>query len=154
MKIQLVAAAGALAAAMAGEPAFATGIEPTVVSTQAQNAAAADYDGKDPETTGCANGATTAATQRTTWGTFELRWSPRCKTNWIRVSNFAGGRDQITFEVWRESPFKSVVTDVPATPGLHWSDMVYAPGCAKGLALFQPYSGPSRDTGLLASSDC
>ncbi|MEU3567873.1 DUF2690 domain-containing protein [Kitasatospora sp. NPDC036755] len=58
-------------------------------TSQAQ--AAGSYDGKDPQSTGCSNNSTTlsSAPLKTSAGdrigTIEMRYSPSCLTQWIRV---------------------------------------------------------------------
>jgi hypothetical protein len=46
-----------------------------------------NYDGKDPNTTGCVSDAITAKSLRdnATGSTLELRWSAKCQTNWTRL---------------------------------------------------------------------
>jgi len=55
------------------------------------------YDGTDPSTTGCANGAQVATHITKSYGTLELRWSPTCKTNWGR---FVGTSNIGIVAVW------------------------------------------------------
>jgi hypothetical protein len=67
----------------------ATGIAALLVNTSA--AQAATYDGTNPSTTGCSSGAYTA---RSAYGSspggthvlVELRYSPKCRTTWARVT--------------------------------------------------------------------
>ncbi|MEA2371082.1 MAG: hypothetical protein QOH12_1476, partial [Solirubrobacteraceae bacterium] len=51
-----------------------------------------DYcSGKDPETTGCATGSTTLASNDLSGARLELRWSPKCKTEWARWIQYPEG---------------------------------------------------------------
>jgi hypothetical protein len=71
-------------------------------------------------------------------GTFELRWSPKCQTNWIQVPHYSGGGSYLRFTVCDYAaggPYCDVFTTQP-TAGLHYGNMVYsrADNCARGVA--------------------
>ena len=71
-------------AALAGAAAL------TMTASTASSAEACwgDYcSGRDPVATGCANDAYTVAHVQLPWVAqrLDLRWSPRCKTNWARM---------------------------------------------------------------------
>lgn len=107
---------------------------------------------KDPVAAGCSAGSTIAdTTPMYTGGTAELRWSPTCKTNWVRISNYSGGNSGLRITVWSSSHRVGFIA--PRTPGNHWGNMVYAPGCARGEVLYVD-SGNDHHTARLASSDC
>lgn len=117
------------------------------------------YDCKDPEQTGCATGATNAAsTTRSIGGrtvTFELRWSSRCATNWVRVRNWPSGRTRLQIDVsdvWRGVWAKFAVPR-PIGAGTHWGNMVYSPAnsCAVGAV---DYAGDAGYEVALQSSEC
>jgi hypothetical protein len=51
-----------------------------------------DYcSGKDPVVTGCNTGAKTFAAKELSGARLELRWSPRCKTEWARWIQYSSG---------------------------------------------------------------
>lgn len=107
---------------------------------------------KDPVTTGCSSGSTIADTAPMyNGGRAELRWSPTCRTNWVRVSNYSGGDSALRITVWTSSDRVGFVA--PGTPGNHWGNMVYAPGCARGEVLYVDSDG-AHHTARLQSSDC
>lgn len=119
---------------------------------QAASCSGRGCNGMDPSVTGCSAGSTIADTDRMfTSGTAELRWSPTCKTNWVRVSNYAGGDSALRITVWTGGERVGFVA--PGTPGNHWGNMVYAPGCARGEVVYVDEDG-SHHTARLKSSAC
>jgi hypothetical protein len=119
---------------------------------QAASCSGRGCNGKDPVQAGCSAGTTIADTAPMfTSGTAELRWSPTCKTNWVRVVNYAGGQSALRITVWTGSD--RVGFPAPGTPGTHWGNMVHAPGCARGEVAYVDRDG-SHHTARLASSDC
>ena len=105
--------------------------------------------GLDPHATGCDSGSTRSDSQSTPWGTADLRWSPTCRTNWIRI-NLNQHVDRLDIVVWRTSDGKSApYRNDDAGAGWHWGNMIYAPGCARGIVYI---NGTARAT--LQSSDC
>lgn len=62
------------------------------VSTYAATCSGTGCNGKDPQSSGCASGATTVATAYFTGGYVELRWSATCQTNWARVVSTSGNK--------------------------------------------------------------
>jgi hypothetical protein len=93
------------------------------------------YDCGDPVDSGCSANATTVDSQTTSKGTFELRYSRSCSTNWVRVGNFAGGSQPLYLYV--EDSDRGVYAGFEAAPtrGLHYGNMVWSPAanCARGL---------------------
>ncbi|WP_242225141.1 DUF2690 domain-containing protein [Bacillus cereus group sp. BfR-BA-01380] len=49
-------------------------------------AATFQYDGTDPETTGCAKSATTVQSLYLQGATLELRYSSSCRTAWAKIT--------------------------------------------------------------------
>lgn len=121
------------------------------------------YDCKDPEATGCASGATNVDSATRTVGgrsvVFELRWSSRCVTNWIRVRNWPSGRTRLQIDV-ADYP-RNVFADYAVRrnssgyigAGTHWGNMVYSPAdhCAIGGV---DYAGDTNYEVVLRSSRC
>jgi Protein of unknown function (DUF2690) len=93
------------------------------------------YDCDDPVDAGCSANATTVDSQTTSKGTFELRYSRSCSTNWVRVENYAGGSEPLYLYV--EDSDRGVYAGFEAAPtrGLHYGNMVWSPAanCARGL---------------------
>ncbi|MEU0241537.1 DUF2690 domain-containing protein [Nocardiopsis sp. NPDC006198] len=122
------------------------------------------YDGADPQATGCSAGATTAAQATRDGMTFQLRWSPSCQTNWVRILNYPGNvppsqRDGLWMDVHdRDRPHKESFTGSTSISGTRWGNMVYSPGdnCTWGMinysnVFFDPNYG-HYDLSLLSSS--
>ncbi|KJK49669.1 hypothetical protein UK23_13035 [Lentzea aerocolonigenes] len=119
---------------------------------QAASCSGRSCNDKDPVATGCSSGSTVAdSSPMYPSGTAELRWSPTCKTNWVRITNYPGGDSGLRITVWSSSDRVGFIA--PGTPGNHWGNMVYAPGCARGEVLYVAKDG-SHQTERLASSDC
>jgi hypothetical protein len=89
-------------------------------------------DNRDPAQTGCSSGSTVADAVNTRQGRMELRWSPACRTNWVRITGFTGDTQRIDINVWQRSTGITVRYLADPSPGTHWGNMVYSPGCAKG----------------------
>ncbi|MGW4206390.1 DUF2690 domain-containing protein [Lentzea sp. NPDC004789] len=107
---------------------------------------------KDPVATGCSSGSTVADSKPMyPSGRAELRWSPTCRTNWVRITDYPGGDSALRITVWAGNDHVGFVA--PGTPGTHWGNMVYAPGCARGEVLYVARDG-SHQSERLASSDC
>lgn len=110
--------------------------------------------GEDPADTGCADTAITVDSQNTPKGKFELRYSKECKTNWMRVGNYAGGAGTGRLMLSVTQPGDSPINFTTSpTPGTHYGDMVVSPGdnCAKGMADWS--KEPAVDVSL-ESSGC
>lgn len=119
---------------------------------QAASCSGTGCNGKDPVAAGCSGSTTVADTAPMfTGGKAELRWSPSCRTNWVRISNYSGGDSALRITVW--SSQGNVGFIAPGTPGNHWGNMVFAPGCARGEVLYVDSDGVHR-TARLQSSDC
>lgn len=91
-------------------------------------------NGQDPGTTGCAKGATTAATaeirdgQNRVVGWVDLRWSELCATNWARVEN-TSGQPHLLMRTYLRDTTGSVIeeTVVEARGQGFYGKMWYAP---------------------------
>ncbi|WP_157084152.1 DUF2690 domain-containing protein [Millisia brevis] len=121
----------------------------TVVSTLglAGQASAAPTSG-DPLSTGCANGAQTIWQQQVLGGgTIQVRYSPACGTNWVRISGATNRQSEAGIYSartgWRYSP------SYGRSPSTYWTPMVWAPGseCVFFYAKIQPVNGALYDTG-------
>ncbi|MFD6055389.1 DUF2690 domain-containing protein [Agromyces sp. NPDC060279] len=98
------------------------------------------YRGKDPQSSGCSAGSYTVKS----WGlynskygqyqgTAELRYSPKCGTNWIRVtSNVAGNevRGEIITNYGASGAYRQGSGIVINRVRTDWSTMIEAPGSA------------------------
>lgn len=102
----------------------------------------------DPQATGCANGASTI--WQHTWlgyGTVEVRYSPNCGTNWVRVSGATGRPSEAGIysgaSGWVYSP------SYFSSPSQYWTWMVSAPGtaCITFYAKLVDGSGSLLNTG-------
>jgi hypothetical protein len=102
--------------------------------------------GRDPSSTGCANGSRTVASTEVSFvvtypgtdpsseevkaGWLDLRWSPTCKTNWARLT------------LYRDAPFSELVATQDSGYAQHyrtaghfgntgggtfWTNMIYSP---------------------------
>lgn len=131
---------------------------PSAVNTSsAATCSGVGCDHKDPVDTGCATGSTVVDRKSTGKGTFELRWSSKCQTNWVQIPNYTGGGQYLKFEVcdYYNASGDSVCVPFTAqpTPGLHYGNMAYSRtnNCAKGSAR---WGSGSQDVVRLASSKC
>jgi Protein of unknown function (DUF2690) len=98
-------------------------------------------NGLDPEQTGCAADAYTVKVSGGTvsfrTGSVELRYSPRCGTNWARVSSIVGNA-RLTISIRRTTDGLFYFTVGSGTR--LWSPMVYAPNVkAKGCGSANNY---------------
>ncbi len=106
-----------------------------LLPASAASAAGYSYDGTDPAQTGCANGATTLPGYPkpimdvdTQVGTYEVRYSASCGTNWVRVNNwYSSGTALVRMIFAREGAGGYYITDETAN-GAMWTTQVYAPG--------------------------
>ncbi|MGW4209448.1 DUF2690 domain-containing protein [Lentzea sp. NPDC004789] len=92
-------------------------------------------DDKDPEATGCASGAVTAAAVTSSKGRIELRYSSTCGTKWVRIPSYAGGSTRpdgkLQIRVWDRPRNVYVNFWASAGTGSHWGNMVYSPGVTR-----------------------
>jgi hypothetical protein len=120
----------------------------TLAITPASAATCSGYscDYQDPAATSCSSGSYTVKSAPVTYGgiqygTVELRWSPTCQTNWSRLTISAGGSNPQHYDrqawVARQSPDAAVGFDWTSDGSPIYSDMLYAPGCAKASATIQ-----------------
>jgi hypothetical protein len=109
----------------------------------AASCSAGGCDYQDPATTGCSTGSYTVVSAGVfsagvRYGTVELRWSPTCQTNWSRLTINAGAANPNHYDrqawVHRQSPAASIGFDWTGDGSVIYSDMLYAPGCAKAYA--------------------
>jgi hypothetical protein len=123
-----ILAAGFASAAPAAAAADEAGITATCSGTACDN--------KDPVDSGCAASGSSVASKQTSKGTFHLYYSSTCKTNWVRVPNYAGGGTRLELSVWDVPRNKIVRYYASTSAGLHYGNMVYSPGsnCAHGFA--------------------
>jgi len=88
-----------------------------------------DYcSGKDPVSTGCANGAITVSATNFAGGRLELRWSPICKSNWARMEIYPGGF-AYTLSAVQDTGYSQNEQWAAGTPGpgTYWTYMIYSP---------------------------
>lgn len=83
-----------------------------------------NHHGTEPVASGCANGAYTIATRKMPYRnmTLEVRYSPACATNWIRIPQMYGG---VRFYLASDAMGPSIAV---TQSGSHWTNQVYAPG--------------------------
>jgi len=123
---------GAVSAALALIATLALGAAPAY-------AAGTSYDNTDPASTGCASGSSAIKTYpinrlgtSTSVGTLEVRYSPGCVTNWVRVYNTLAGTYASKWMDRDAGPGLAYnQTAAIYDPGVGWSygDQLYAPGC-------------------------
>lgn len=100
----------------------------------------------DPLSTGCANGAQTIW-ENTYFGSgkVEVRYSPSCGTNWVKVTNAAGRQSEAGIASqasgWQWSP------SYGNSPNAYWTPMVYAPGSA--CVTFRVKIGNANGIGMM-----
>ena len=93
-----------------------------------------DYcSGKDPNATGCANGATTFASANLGYGTLDLRWSPTCKTEWARLYVYPTRTLAPGYVIAEQStgytqtgPIYAIASWSPQSETV-WTPMIYSP---------------------------
>lgn len=136
-----------LAAAM-----VVTAMALTTAAMQPADAAATGYrlDRTDPAQTGCATGAYSFggrnlySSNGTRVAYMEVRYSPKCLTNWVRVYNYTYIGDTLK-SIQRKQKPSVWVTTPDTTHGWTYSMQVYAPGSTcvyVGVALLgKPGSG-------------
>ncbi|TSD93045.1 DUF2690 domain-containing protein [Skermania sp. ID1734] len=110
--------------------------------------AAQAYPSGDPLSSGCANGSTQTISRAVVGGaTIEVRYSPTCGTNWVRVSN-VGGRAS---EAGINSPYSGWQwsRSYAQSPNSYWTNQVYAPGntCILWQARVVPPGGITAQSG-------
>ncbi|MGN7132523.1 DUF2690 domain-containing protein [Rhodococcoides corynebacterioides] len=103
----------------------------------ASPASAAPTSG-DPLSTGCANGA------QTVWesyvfggGTVQVRYSPSCGTNWVKVTGATNRASEAG--IWSNRTGWQYSPSYGRSPDAYWTPMVWAPGseCVKFYAKLQ-----------------
>lgn len=163
-RLALMAAPSLVLLAAAAVPAAADTTGPERVQTDTPPSVMHVYDGADPEATGCSAGATNAAQATRDGMTFQLRWSPSCQTNWVRILNYPGNipasqRDGLWMDV-RDTGrgHGESFTGSTNISGTRWGNMVYSPAnnCTWGMinykdGFFDPNYG-YYDLTLLSSS--
>lgn len=91
--------------------------------------------GRDPQDMGCAADAITLNTAYLpgSQAILELRWSPRCKTEWARVSGPGGWGSGDTLSVTQPKSGYRQVGVSGSFNGYIWSRMIYSPSqCVYG----------------------
>ncbi|GAB3972982.1 hypothetical protein GCM10029978_051310 [Actinoallomurus acanthiterrae] len=136
--IGMLAFAGASIPAGAASQASASAYAPAT-ETCYTNANKARCDKTDPESTGCAKDAYTVSSS-TLWfhntrgdktvaadATVELRYSPRCQTNWSKVTVHSGAANLVTVKVCRGDGSTDCTDEYSAYSSYAYSDQLYAP---------------------------
>lgn len=156
------AAVGAAAVALAIAPVVGEG---TFVRASADGVSCwGDWcSGQDPAATGCAADAVTFSAVDAYNGRLELRWSPTCKTEWGRYTQYPSG----SFTTGEEAPM--AITAVQDTgyeqslgapgadaggvfdTGTYWTPMIYSPVHLVQIRLVYPCGG---ETLVEAAFDC
>lgn len=109
-------------------------------ASTAATCSGAGCDDLDPARTGCDDSAITVDTVSSSKGTFKLRYSTTCKTNWLYVGNYAGGSDRsdgkLEMRVEDHDRAEGFSYYASSAAGTHWSNMIYSPGdnCGIGAA--------------------
>jgi hypothetical protein len=116
-----------------------------------------DCNGKDPQATGCSSGAYNVSSQTYNGPNgssylVELRWSPTCQTNWVRLTNKSSGyRYMKAYMLQSGVPGELYPTyKSGGTNFYYWTPMKFAPtgkiyisGCGGG----SPYPNSGWDAG-------
>nr|MDT0660383.1 DUF2690 domain-containing protein [Micromonospora sp. DSM 115978] len=114
-----------------------------LVATPANAATCSGYgcDGTDPIDTGCSSGAQNATRYpryimdgNKTVAMVELRWSPSCKTNWGKISNYVQRTNEVKVHVYRVSP-QATTPEYGGTGEQYYGDQLNGDGmtvCAVG----------------------
>jgi hypothetical protein len=113
--------------------------------------AGTNWDYTNPATTGCATGSYAIASYPikvnftgATVGTLEVRWSPSCQTNWVRVNNTIGGSSYKYILRYAGPGYNSAVeTEWDSGTGWSYSMQLYAPGC---IEVYGDIYGPNGVT--------
>lgn len=137
MLVGLIATGSAASAATGtGHPASHPASAPAAVVTPMVSCSGSGCDGRDPEVTGCAASAVTVDSVTTSFGTFDLRFSRTCQTNWVRTNNFSGGASELGMDVEDIQRGIYILFDSssPGAAGTHFGNMVFSPAqdCAEG----------------------
>lgn len=120
-----------------------------IIVAGASPAAAAPTSG-DPLSTGCANGAQTIWDRHIDMVRVEVRYSPACGTNWVRVSSATNRAAEAG--IWSANSGWKWSTSYGSAPAQFWTPMVYAPGstCIKFQVRFSKIGvWGTHDTGIL-----
>lgn len=126
--------------------AAALAIGMVVASPLAANAATSG----DPQSTGCANSASTIWSRNYLgYGTVEVRYSSSCGTNWVRISGATGRPAEAG--IWSANSGWQYSPSYGSAPSQFWTPMVYAPGsqCVVFYAKIVNASGQLLNTGNL-----
>lgn len=107
----------------------------TLLPAGPATAAQHTWDLTNPANTTCANDARTLAGYpkpimygTSQVGTYEIRYSPSCGTNWLRVNNwYPSGAAKVRMIFAREGGSGYRITDETAN-GAMWTPQLYAPG--------------------------
>lgn len=112
-------------------------------------APAANAASTDPLSSGCSNGASTIWSQAYLgYGKVEVRYSPTCGTNWVRITQATGRPAEAGIysgpSGWQYTP------SYQQSPASFWTPMVSAPGstCVTFYANFVNANGQRFGTGL------
>lgn len=81
--------------------------------------------GKEPVAAGCTADARIIATRQFAGMTLEVRYSPKCGTNWLRIQNMRGS---VRFYLKSDAYPQEVTSTQNGTGGTHWTNQVHAPG--------------------------
>lgn len=80
---------------------------------------------KEPLAAGCTTDARIIATRQFAGMTLEVRYSPKCGTNWLRIQNMRGN---VRFSLKSDAYPQEVTSTQNGTGGTHWTNQVHAPG--------------------------
>ena len=111
-------------------------------------APAANAASTDPLSSGCSNGASTIWSQTYLgYGKVEVRYSPSCGTNWVRITQATGRPAEAG--IYSASSGWQYTPSYQQSPDTFWTPMVSAPGsaCVKFYANFVNANGQLLQTG-------
>lgn len=90
--------------------------------------AAPTHHGQDPLQSGCSSDARTIMTRGAGSTYYEVRYSPRCGTNWIRFPRVPNGAEVYAAIRSDSNSTQTFSMTQVGRGGSHWTRMVYAPG--------------------------
>ncbi|UVT27722.1 peptidoglycan DD-metalloendopeptidase family protein (plasmid) [Rhodococcus pyridinivorans] len=80
---------------------------------------------KEPVAAGCTADAQIIARRNFSGMALEVRYSPKCGTNWLRIQNMRGS---VRFYLKSDAYPQEVTSTQNGTGGTHWTNQVHAPG--------------------------
>lgn len=137
--------------------AVGLGIAPALTVSTAQAATGFGLDGSDPAATGCATGSYPIGGRDLHAGNgqlvahLEVRYSPKCGTNWVRMYNYTSVGASLK-SIQRKSSPSYWETEYDPVSGWSYSMQVYAPGSTCVFVGGALVGKPGSGVGIIAQT--